>query len=214
MKSPVIVLGAGGHAKVLIDTLLLGSAELVGVTDSNPRKLKDNVLGIPVLGTDEVVLEYSADKILLVNGLGTTSTMENRKNLFDVFKNRGYTFATVIHPSAVISDHAQIREGAQIMAGAIVQVGCSIGANTIVNTKVSIDHDCNIGANVHLAPGVTLSGGVHVAEGVHIGTGATVIQGVTIGKNALIGAGTLVLKDIAEGTTVVGVPARVIHARY
>jgi len=98
------------------------------------------------------------------------------------------------------------------MAGSVIQPGSVIKKNTIINTKVSVDHDCIIGAHVHLAPGVTISGGVCVEDAVHIGTGALVIQGIHIGKKCLIGAGSLVLNNIKEGSTVFGLPAREMNS--
>lgn len=210
MNFPVIVLGGGGHAKVLIDTLLMQSVKILGITDSNADKWSCTLLGIPVLGTDEVVFQYSFDKVLLVNGLGSIKTNNRRKELFERFKKHGYSFASVIHPSAIISRNTTFGEGVQILAGAIVQTGSVIKENTIVNTKVSIDHDCSIGAHVHLAPGVTLSGGVKVKESVHMGTGSLAIQGITIGENSIIGAGAVVVKDIPEGVVAMGVPARIL----
>jgi sugar O-acyltransferase (sialic acid O-acetyltransferase NeuD family) len=211
MNLPVIVLGGGGHAKVLIDTLLLHKVTVVGVTVPNPEQFIKPILGIGCIGTDEAVTEFPADSVRLVNGLGSIGTPIQRKQLFLKFKALGFQFSNVIHPSAVIASDVTFSEGVQIMAGVVVQVGCYIGSNTIVNTKASIDHDCVIGDHVHIAPGVTLSGGVQVGEGAHIGTGATVIQGVRIGKNSVVGAGALVLKDVPDGVTVIGVPAREVQ---
>ena len=207
MKRPVIVLGGGGHAKVLIDTLHIQSVEVLGITDPDPGKTKESLLGVPFIGDDDIILGYSPDEILLVNGLGTTRITPSRKQLFLKFKKSGYCFANVIHPSAVISSYARLGEGVQVMAGAIIQTESFIGDNTIVNTKVSIDHDCQIDPHVHLAPGVTLSGEVHVGEGAHIGTGAVVIQGIQIGKESLVAAGAVVIKDVPKGAMVRGVPA-------
>ncbi|MFC4768239.1 acetyltransferase [Effusibacillus consociatus] len=208
MSLPVIVLGGGGHAKVLLDTLLIQNISVLGFTDPKPEVVLNHVLGIQFLGNDDVVGDYHPDSLGLVNGLGSLRVPVARKRLFDQFKDRGYSFASVIHPSAVIARDVVLSEGIQIMAGAVIQPGSSIGKNTIINTKASVDHDCVIGEHAHLAPGVTLSGGVHVGDGVHIGTGATVIQGVRIGNNSIIGAGALVLKEVPEGVTVVGVPAK------
>ncbi|WP_018132196.1 acetyltransferase [Effusibacillus pohliae] len=211
MSRPVIVLGGGGHAKVLIDTLLLQNRKVLGVTVPVGEFFGKSLLGIRCIGNDDTILEYPADSIELVNGIGSVAAPDLRKRIFESFKGLGYEFTSVVHPSAVISAEAELAEGVQVMAGAIIQTGSSIGANTIVNTKVSVDHDCAIGNHVHLAPGVTLSGGVQVGDEVHIGTGATVIQGVRIGKNSIIGAGALVLNDVAEGVTVVGVPAKEVQ---
>lgn len=208
MSLPIIVLGAGGHAKVLIDSLLAVSAIITGIADPDEKRLGTNVLGIPVLGADDVVAGFSPSEVRLVNGLGSVGLPVNRQQLFEQFKELGYTFATIIHPSAVIAPDVVLGEGAQVMAGAVIQPGCIIGINTIINTRSSIDHDCTIGDHVHIAPGVILSGTVRTGSGVHIGTGATIIQGISIGDNCLVAAGTVVAKNIADGLMVRGVPAR------
>lgn len=211
MNLPVLVLGGGGHAKVLINSLLSQSVDILGVTDPDAQKHGSTILGIPVIGGDDIVLKYSHEKILLINGLGSIKATTRRKQLYEHYKNLGYSFANVIHPSAVVAPDVKFQEGVQIMAGAIIQPGSSIGQDTIINTKTSIDHDCIIGDHVHLAPGVTLSGNVRVGNGVHVGTGATVIQGIRIENGSLIGAGAVVLRDVPEGSTVLGVPAKVTN---
>lgn len=210
MILPVIVLGAGGHAKVLLDILLKNSVTILGITDPNKNIIGKQIQGVQVLGDDEVVLKYPFDTVQLVNGLGSVGPTNRRQELYDKFKKMGYSFARVVHPSAIIALDVIISEGVQVMAGAIIQPGSYIGQNTIINTKASVDHDCLIGAHVHLAPGVTVSGGVQVGEKVHIGSGATVIQGIFIEKNSVVGAGAMVLTDIPEGVTVIGMPARKI----
>ncbi len=212
MSLPVIVTGGGGHAKVLIDSLLALSIHILGFTDRNAANMYHTIRGIRMLGDDGAVLWHRADSIRLVNGIGSTGPTNKREEIFEYFKSLGYIFAAVIHPASAVSRDVEISEGAQIMAGAIIQPGSRIGKNTIVNTKASVDHDCLIGDHVHLAPGVTLSGKVKVGSGAHVGTGATVIQGVNIGQKCLIGAGALVLGDIPAGCAAVGVPARIIQS--
>lgn len=210
MSLPVIILGGGGHAKVLIDALLASSVVIAGVVDPDPVLAGTKILGVPVLGGDKVVNEYPPSKIQLVNGLGSVGLPANRQRLFERFKEMGYDFATVVHPSAVIASDVVLGEGAQIMAGAVIQPGSLIGINSVINTRASVDHDCIIGDNVHIAPGVTISGGVKIASGSHIGTGATVIQGISIGSNAVIGGGAVVVCDIPADVTAFGVPAKVV----
>lgn len=210
MNLPVIILGAGGHAKVLIDILLLRAALIAGIVAPEAEKQGTSILGIPVIGNDDVALAQGPGAIMLVNGVGSVKEPALRKHLFDTFKARGFTFAGVLHPSAVIAGDVLLAEGVQVMAGAVIQPGCSIGRNAIINTRASVDHDCTISDHVHVAPGATLSGNVVVGEHVHIGAGATVLQGVRIGKNSVIGAGAVVLQDVPEGVLVVGVPGRVI----
>ncbi len=210
---PVIVLGAGGHAKVLIDLMLHQPIRIIGITERDNIDHYRPVLGIPVIGSDDTILKYPVSDIQLVNGVGSGANLAGRTRVFDYFKNLGYSFAILIHSSALISEYVEVKEGVQVMAGAIIQAGSLLGCNTIINTRVSVDHDCIIGNNVHLAPGVTLSGGVIVGDGTHIGTGATVIQNIHIGRNSLIGAGAVVVGNVPDNTVVMGVPGRVIKYR-
>ena len=204
----IIILGAGGHAKVLIDALLLSSAVIAGVVDPDLALVGTTILGVPVLGGDDVINEFPPSEIKLVNGLGSVGLPVKRQQLYERFKDLGYKFATVVHPSAVVASDVVLGEGAQVMAGAVIQPGCRIGINSIINTRASVDHDSIVGEHAHVAPGVTMSGGVKIGMGSHIGTGATLIQGKSIGRGCLVAAGAVVTKDIADGVMVRGVPAR------
>ena len=213
MSLPVIVLGGGGHAKVLIEALQLSAADIIGVTDSKPILWNTRLLGVPVLGGDEVLERYRPGRVMLVNGLGSVGPPHSRMHLFEKYLGQGYDFATVIHPSAVLARDLQLGRGVQIMAGAVIQPGVVLCDNVIVNTRGSIDHDSYVGSHTHLAPGVTLSGQVTVGSGVHIGTGAAVVNNIQIGSNSLIGAGSMVLRDIPEAVTAYGVPAKIYPPR-
>ena len=191
---PVIVLGAGGHARVLVDALLLDSVQILGMTDVNPQS--QPFLGVPFLGNDTVVEQHSPNDILLVNGIGSVSQPYLRQKIFQKFKSMGFCFRNVIHHSSVIARDVKLGEGVQVMAGAVVQCGCKIGDNTIVNTCASIDHGCQIESHVHLGPGVVLSGNVCIEELGHIGTGAKIIQSVQVGARSFIKAGTVVTSNI------------------
>lgn len=208
MNVPVLIVGGGGHAKVLIEVLRLRSAVILGIVDADPAKIGTEVLGIRVIGDDTVISQYAPGSISLVNALGSVHLPKARKAVFEKFTTMGFTFATVVHPSAVVASDVVLGEGVQIMAGAVIQPGSRIGMNTIVNTHASVDHDCLIGDHVHLAPGVTLSGAVRIHNGVHLGTSATVIQGITIGANSLVGAGSVVVTDVPAEVRVFGAPAK------
>ncbi|MGC5324875.1 acetyltransferase [Brevibacillus sp. SYSU BS000544] len=206
MTKPILILAGGGHSKVLLEVLRLQNQKVIGIVD--PKATISKLGHICIFNSDEAVFDYPPDEILLVNGIGSVSQPLKRRQLFHFFKERGYSFADIIHPSAIISSTLSHQEGIQIMAGAIVQTDVFMGENVIVNTRASIDHDCVIGNHVHLAPGVVLSGNVHVGDMVHIGTGATVIQGINIGNDCVVGAGAVVVRDVPDGATVIGVPAR------
>ena len=150
---PIIIIGAGGHAQVLLDTLLsMGNNNILGFTDANAQLWGQRLLNCPVLGGDEVLDHYSPKNVLLVNGLGSIGSTSLRQKIFLQKKLSGYHFASVIHPSAIISSFVELSEGVQILAGAVVQTNCDIAENVIVNTRATLDHDCIIAAHVHIAP--------------------------------------------------------------
>ncbi len=208
MRKPWIVLGGGGHAKVVIDALLARRYRVPGFT--SPEVNAASVLGVEHLGDDDALDGYDPEEVVLANGLGSVWTDGRRRDLFVRFRTRTYRFPPIIHASAVVASSVEVGPGVQVLAGAVVQPGCRIHENTIINTRASVDHDCSIGAHAHIAPGVTLSGGVTVGEGALIGTGASVIQGVKIGAGSVVGAGAAVVQDVPAGSTVVGVPAKEI----
>lgn len=208
--APLIVLGAGGHAKVLIDALRLAGRRILFTVDADPARHGGSVAGVSVRGGDDVVLAHAPETVLLVHGLGSTRQCEDRRRLFERMKQRGYRFASVVHPSAVVSPSASLGEGVQVLAGAVVQPGAALEDDVIVNTNASVDHDCQVGRHSHVGPGACLGGGVRVGERTHVGAGATVIQYRTIGAGVLIGAGSVVVRDLPDGTTAYGVPARIV----
>ena len=205
---PVIVMGAGGHAGVLIDTLEVLAREIIGLTDSNSARHGTRLLGYEVIGTDDVIERWDVGSIRLVNGIGSIGSAAVRSAIYVAYTARGYAFETVVHPTAIVSRHAEIGPGVQVLAGAIVQAGARIGANTIVNSGAIVEHDCTIGPHCHVAPGAVLSGGVTIGEAAHIGTGASVKQDVLIGAAIIVASGAAVVRNVADRHTVRGVPAR------
>jgi len=211
-ESPVkkiIILGAGGHGRVLLDLMENLRLNFVGFVDEDPSLKGKTICGHKVLGDENYLTNnFRPSEIILVNGIGTTDSTRKREKLFVKMKNLGFHFQTLIHPFSFVSPRAQLAEGVQIMAGAVIQIGSSLGENVIVNTKASLDHDCQIAANCHIAPGATLSGNVTIQKNVHIGTGATIIQGVLLGESSFVAAGSLVCKNIEANCRVKGVPAK------
>ena len=208
MSRPVIVIGAGGHGKVVVETLRASGREILGVVDKDPAWAKQNGIGVKVLGDDQAVLERDPDSVDLANGVGGVVELEIRQRIYNTWGERGYRFASVMHPAAVVSAGVRVDSGAQVMAGVVMQPGARVGENSLINTRASVDHDCRVGRNVHVGPGVTLCGAVVVEDGVFVGAGATVIQGIRIGAGAMIGAGAVVVSDIGPGIKARGVPAR------
>lgn len=207
---PIIILGGGGHAKVLIDTLKKNDREIMGIVDGN-LAIGDRILGVEVLGDDTFISRNNPDAITLVNGVGSMPGKNTRSMLYEKFKNLGYEFETVVHPSVIIGEGVKLGEGVQVMARVVLQPNASIEDNTIINTGALIDHDCQIGRDCHIAPGVTLSGEINIGDKVHVGTGASIIQGIQIGDGSIIGAGSIVLKDVPRNVVAYGKPALVIR---
>lgn len=211
-EKPFILLGAGGHAKVLADLLLSQGEQIKGITNIDKSLYGKNVFfDIPVLGPDEAVLQYSPDSVELVNALGSIRTTHMREKLFQYFFSKGYSFPNLIHPTAFIGKAVQLGAGVQLMAGAYLQTGAKIADNVIVNTGALVEHDCGISAHAHIASRAVLAGGVCIGERTHVGAGAVVIQGLSIGKDCTIAAGAAIIRNVADNATVAGVPGRIVR---
>lgn len=187
--------GASGHAKVIMDILTASGEKIDALIDDNEKVNELN--GYKVLhGVTD------ASPIIVSIGVNTI-----RKKVVEKLTGE---FGTAIHPSAIVSPSAKIGEGTVVMAGAIINADAVIGKHCIINTGASVDHECVIGDYCHIAPHATLCGQVHVGEGSMVGVGACVIPCKNIGSWCTIGAGAAVVKDIPDGVTAVGAPAKAI----
>lgn len=195
----MILFGASGHAKVIIDILEQSGETLDYLVDANPEIV--SLLGYKVHHQDSV--PYLDDNPVIIS-IGSNAI---RKKIAQSLPD---SFGKAIHPSAVIDQRTSIDKGTVVMANTTINSSTSIGAHCIINTRASIDHDCKIGNFVHISPGATLCGSVNVGEGTHIGAGATVLPNLNIGKWVTIGGGTVVINNVPDGATVVGNPGRII----
>lgn len=201
-QKTIILLGAGGHGRVLIAALNCCGCSVSGIL--TPEKKKGTtVMGIPVLGDDSCINEFDPKEIVLVNGVGSYPDQDLRWELQHFFEQKGYTFLTVVHPGAIVSENVALAPGVQVMAGCVLQPGVQVGDGTILNSGSVIDHDCIIGKSCHIAPGCTLSGGVTLGDKVHLGTGSTVIQQICIGEGAVVAAGSVIYSNISPYVKVV-----------
>ena len=206
MAKSVYLLGGGGHGRVVLDALLSSGVAVAGILDPD-LKAGDHVFGVPVMGGDEFLDQFSLTEVLLVNGLGANPYVYNRMKLFEELRARGFSFDAVRHPSAVIGRECNFGISSQIMAGVVLQSRVRVGDNAVINTHASVDHDCVIGTHTFVSPGVVLSGDVLVGESTFIGAGAVVLPGIEIGINVVIGAGAVVIKSVPDGWIVAGNPA-------
>lgn len=201
MNKPVLVLGAGGHAAVVVDILRQLNCTVIGLVAKEQPKAQPVFEGLTWYSTDDDVLSFDKNSIVLVNAIGSLPGQDIRFKVHQQFKQLGYSFMTIVSPKAIVSDYAFLSEGVQVMPGSIVNVNASIGEGTILNSGAIIEHDCIIGKHNHIAPGAVLSGSVVTGDYVHIATGAKVIQGIHIGERTLVGAGATVTKNLESNKT-------------
>lgn len=208
-KEKLVVFGAGGHAKVVIDMIeQQGNYEIAGLLDDDPKHMGKRFFGYPVLGTrDDLPALFSAR---LRHAIVTIGDNASRAAVAAHLDQQGWRFASAVHPRASIGRGVTVGPGSVVMAGCVVNADAYLGAQVIVNTGATVDHDCRIEDVVHIAPGCHLCGGVSVGQGSLVGAGTIVIPGVRIGCKAIVGAGSTVIHDIADGVRVSGSPARAL----
>ena len=204
----IVILGAGGHGQVVADMLFRmqeagADIEPVGYLDDNTSLIGSKFLTIPVLGKIKALTNISHDAIIIAIG-----SSQIRQRLFIAMREQGEQFITAQHPTAVIAPDVIIGSGCMICANAVINPGAVIGDNVILNTGCTVDHHNHIGSFAHIAPGVHLGGDVHIGEGALVGIGAVVTPQRSVGAWSRIGAGAVVVKNILDGVTAVGVPAR------
>lgn len=202
---PLVILGAGGHGRVVAETAQAAGLAVLGFLDEDPARRTERPLGLPVLGQTDLLDGPTLTGDAIALGVGR-NTM--RLKLWRRFQGSRWKLPVIAHPRAWCSPTATVGVGSVVMANATVQTSCRVGAAVIINTNASVDHDCVLGDGVHLSPGAHLAGNVTVGEGTHIGIGATVIEGIRIGAGCLVAAGAVVVRDVPDGQRVAGVPAR------
>jgi len=207
---PLVIIGAGGHGRVVAALALRCGRVVKGFLDDTSEAKVD---GFSVLGGDEYLdSTHTLDSHFAV-GLGARSSWKRRREICRFISSRGFVAPQLIDPDASLAASVRLGFGTQVLMGSRVQHGASIGDWCIVNTATVVEHDCRIGANAHVAPGAVLCGGVTVGEGAFIGAGSVIKEGVTIGSHATVGLGAVVISHVPEGQTVVGVPARGINVK-
>jgi UDP-perosamine 4-acetyltransferase len=206
-RESVLVVGAGDHAKVVIE-LIAEAAQyrVVGLVDN----IKSGpVLGIPVVGTDDDLPSLRGSGI--ARAFVAIGDNERRLATGHHLQTQGFQIVNVISPAANISPTVQLGLGIAIMAGAVVNAQCRIEDFVIINTGAIIDHDSQIGEGSHVAPGCALAGRVKLGRLAFLGTGTSAIPGISVGDCAIVGAGACVVRNVPAGALAVGVPARVVR---
>ncbi|MDR7811350.1 acetyltransferase [Lacrimispora sp.] len=209
MKEELILIGGGGHAESIIDTIRgLEKYKITGILDRS-KKAGTEVLGIKIIGSDEDLAGWFNRGIKnAVISVGSIGNPGPRRALYEQCKKIGYEFPNILDKSSILSETLKIGEGNFIGKGVLINCNVTIGNGTIINTGAIVEHGCRIDDFVHIAPGSVLCGNVLVRANSHIGAHSTIIQGVTIGNDTIIGAGSLVLKNISSNKLAYGSPAK------
>lgn len=201
MSKRLVIIGAGGHGKVIADIALKnGYTDIVFVDDNS----KGECMGFPIVGTTSDVEKLNDGNAEFVIGIGNNATRKRLAEQFEV------NWATLIHPSAQIAVNVSIGKGTVVMAGAVINVCSSVGDHCIINTCAVVEHDNTICDYAHISPGAVLGGTVRVGERTHIGIGATAKNNIDVCSDVVVGAGAVVVKNISLSGTYIGVPARKI----
>ncbi len=208
MAERLVILGAGGHAKMVIEAARSQGEFEPAVCLAQGALPKQRILDVPVEDESiDLLRELKADGFHAFVAIGSNKL---RRKLTNTLVEIGLPIATIIAKNAWKSPSARIEDGCVLMPGAIVGADASIGAGAIINTAASVDHDCSIGAFAHIAPGTHLAGNVHIGEAAFLGVGVSVIPERKIGSHSTIGAGGVVVCDIPNDEVWVGCPARML----
>ncbi|MFZ5445975.1 MAG: acetyltransferase [Myxococcota bacterium] len=205
--SPVLVFGAGGHGRVVAETVLALGLRVDGfIDDGVPAGTV--VLGLPVLGGSSWLKDQPPRVVAL--GLGDN---RRREEVGCQLEEEGHTLGTFVHPTAWISMTSKLGAGTVAMARVVVNAEARVGRGVILNTGCIVEHECDVGDFAHLSPSATLGGRAVVGRRTHVGIGATLLHLARVGDDCVVGGGAVVLKELAAGLTAVGVPARPLARR-
>lgn len=196
----LIIIGAGGHGKVIADNALKNGYKNICFLDDNTT---GDVMGFPIIGTSSKIVSLDDGNTDFIIGIGNNAV---RKEIAE--KNQ-VNWVSIVHPSAQISFNVKIGKGTVVMANAVINVCTAVGEHCIINTSAVVEHDNVVEDYVHISPKASLGGSVHIGANTHIGIGATVKNNVDVCDGCVIGAGAVVLKNIIDSGIYIGVPARI-----
>ena len=210
MENPLLIVGAGGHCKSVLDAIPRDAYGNITLSDL-PLRVGLCVMGIPITATDDDWERiYKAGGRYAFIAVGSVGDTSKRIRIYQRLKQIGFSLPVIVDPTAVISESAVLTPGIFVGKKAVINAQARIGECAIINTAAVIEHDCVLGEFVHVAPGACLAGNVEVGPKAHIGIGAVVVEGVRIGAEAVLGAGAVATHNIPAGCIAVGVPARPI----
>ena len=198
INKPLLIIGGGGHASVLVEVLLEQEREIVGIVAHDIRESRKVFDGIPHFSSDDEVLKFKTTDVLLVNGIGAVPNSSLRQDIDSKFRLMGYRFESVIDSTARVSRYSSLGDGVQVMANASIQTGSNISKGAIINTAAIVEHDAYIGENTHIAPGAVLAGSVFVGDNSLIGANSVILEGTIIGSQVIVGAGVTVREDVGS----------------
>ncbi|MDD5646603.1 MAG: acetyltransferase [Candidatus Bipolaricaulis sp.] len=205
-ETRVLVYGAGGHGRVVLDAALeRPDLRVVGVLDDNPGLRGKSILGVTVLGGAAILIQHEYAGCRVVVAIGNA---EARASVVARVEAAGLQFLPIVHPTAFVARETMIGDGAMVLPMAVVHTGTSVGAHAIVNTGAIVEHDSRVSEYAHIAAQATLGGGVSIGRAALVGMGATILPGVRVGECATVGAGAVVVGDVLAGMVVGGIPAR------
>lgn len=215
MRQPIVGIGAGGHARAVIETLrLAGPSDIIGLLDSDARNWGLEVLGIPVLGNDDLLGDLHRQGVNhAFVGVGSVGWLAVRRRLYEMLVKHGLCIVTAIHPTAYVSTSAKMGQGLTMLPRALLHSQATAGDNVLVNSAAVVEHDCQLGNHVHIATGALLASGVRVGDETHVGVGAVVRQGIRIGNNVTVGAGAVVVHDVPDNVVIAGNPAKLLRSQ-
>nr|WP_254612701.1 acetyltransferase [Lelliottia amnigena] len=193
---PIVIIGGGGHASVLVDILKQQGRKIVAVISPDDTQNRHVYNDIEIIKKDSDISRFPTSDILLVNGIGILPGSSLRFKMTDYYSNLGFKFETVVASTAIISPFAILGAGSQVLHGAIIQAGANIGSHCVINTRAVIEHDVHLGSHNFISPGAIICGQCKSEEGVFVGAGATVIQNIELGAGCSVMANALVSRNV------------------
>ncbi len=205
----IVVIGGGGHARVLISIIKKQSINvtLLGYTDRIDRS---EISGVPYLGNDSILpqLKKQYPELNVIIGIGNTVSTEFRQELYNKIKAMDFSLPHLVSQDSIVDDDVNVGEGSFVSNGVVINTGAKIGRAAIINTSSIIEHDCVVHDYVHIAPGATLCGNVIIGENSFIGAGSVIANNIEVTKNCTVGEGSVVVENCLIEGLYFGVPAR------